>query len=152
NRNQQIGRSLFKLLVPIELEPFLSGSSAVLLQLDEATAAYPWELLDAQRDESDPHGDIRPWAVRTRMLRKLRIADFRDHPVDARRDAHALVIGEPQCDPEKYPPLPGAAEEARAVAEVLGTEARLNLDALAVVNSAFERSYRVIHIAGHGIY
>src|SRR5262249_26378560 len=74
-RNQQIGRSLFKLLVPVELEPFLSGSSSMLLQLDSATAAYPWELLDTQRD--DQPDNTRPWAVRTRMLRKLRTAEFR---------------------------------------------------------------------------
>src|SRR5207248_3081492 len=58
NRNQQIGRTLFKLLVPLELEPFLSGSSSVLLQLDGPTARYPWELLDTQRED-----DPRPWAV-----------------------------------------------------------------------------------------
>ena len=152
NRNTQIGRTLFQLLVPLELEPFLSGASSVLLQLDSATAAYPWELLDTRRDETTSQDDSRPWAVRTRMLRKLRTADFRSNPADARSDAGVLVIGEPQCDPQKYPPLPGAAEEARAVAEVLGAEARLNLDALMVVNAAFEQPYRVIHIAGHGIY
>jgi hypothetical protein len=152
NRNTQIGRTLFQLLVPLELEPFLSGSSSVLLQLDSATAAYPWELLDTRRDETVSQDDPRPWAVRTRMLRKLRTADFRNTPIDARSDAGVLVIGEPLCDPLKFPPLPGAAEEARAVAEVLGAEARLNLDALMVVNAAFEQPYRVIHIAGHGTY
>jgi tetratricopeptide (TPR) repeat protein len=148
NRNQQIGRSLFKLLVPAELEPFLSGSSSVLLQLDSATAAYPWELLDTQRD--DQHDDARPWAVRTRMLRKLRTSEFRNHPVDARRETGALVIGEPQCDPLKYPPLPGASDEALAVAEILGVQPQLKLDVLAVVNAVLDRPYRVIHIAGHG--
>ena len=129
NRNQQIGRSLFQLLVPIEVEPFLAGSSAVLLQLDRDTAAYPWEFLDTRRDEVDPRGDARPWAVRTCMLRKLRTEDFREQPLDARREAGILVIGAPQCDPEKYPPLPGAVAEARAVADELGTEALLQREA-----------------------
>jgi hypothetical protein len=135
---------------PIELEPFLSGSSSVLLQLDNPTAYYPWELLDTQHDETDAQDDPRPWAVRTRMLRKLRTAEFRDRPMDARRDAGALVIGEPQSDPQNYPPLPAASEEALAVANVLRTQAQLKLDALEVVNAAYERPYRVIHIAGHG--
>lgn len=150
NRNQQIGRSLFQLLVPIEVEPFLSGSAAVLLQLDRATAAYPWELLDTRRDEANPHDDARPWAVRTRVLRKLRTEDFREQPLDVRRDADTLVIGAPQCDLQIYPPLPGAVEEAQAVAAVLETEARLNQDALAFVNAVLERPYKIIHIAGHG--
>ena len=151
NRNKQIGRTLFQLLVPIELEPFLSGSSAVLLQLDSATtAAYPWELLDTQQDGSGQRDDARPWAVRTRMLRKLRTADFREHPVGARPDAGALVIGEPQCDENKYPRLPGAVKEAQAVARVLGTEALLGSDVLSFVNAVGERPYKIIHIAGHG--
>jgi tetratricopeptide (TPR) repeat protein len=148
NRNDQIGRSLFKLLVPVELEPFLSGSSSVLLQLDHDTAAYPWELLDTQGDDDQQDGG--PWAVRTKMLRKLRTPEFRNHPMDARRMAGALVIGEPQCDPLKYPPLPAAFEEARAVAQILGVEPKLKLDALAVVNAVLDQHYRVIHIAGHG--
>ena len=104
NRNEKIGRSLFKLLTPIELQRFLSGSSSVLLQLDANTAVYPWELLDTQPD--DQRDDVRPWAVRTRMLRKLRTAEFRDRPRDARRDDGALVIGEPQDRPR---PISAAA-------------------------------------------
>ena len=147
NRNTQIGRSLFNLLVPVELEPFLSGSLSVLLQLDRATAAYPWEMLDTRRDD-----DPRPWAVRTRMLRKLRTGQFRDRPSDAQRQAAALVIGEPVTNSDEYPPLPGASEEARAVADVLGKHAALMLkpDALTVINAAYDRPYRLIHIAGHG--
>jgi len=150
NRNQQIGRSLFQLLVPIELEPFLSGSGELLLQLDKAAAAYPWELLDTPRDEANPRHDARPWAVRSRLLRKLRTAEFRGRPAGARPEAEALVIGEPLCDAGRYPSLPGASDEARAVAAVLGTEARLQKNALAVVNAVLERPYRIVHIAGHG--
>jgi hypothetical protein len=113
NRNKQIGRSLFNLLVPIELEPFLSGSSTVLLQLDQATARYPWELLDTQPDGSKSRSKALPWSARTRVLRKLRVAEFRQNPHDTRRDDDVLVIGEPQCDPEKYPRLPGARAPSR---------------------------------------
>jgi tetratricopeptide (TPR) repeat protein len=159
NHDKQIGRSLFNLLVPVEVEPFLSGSSAVLLQLDKASAAYPWELMDTQsRPSKQPNSpesqsaDATPWAVRTRVLRKLRTADFRINPRDSKRGDGILVIGEPQCDPKKYPSLPGAADEAQAVADVLMAKPGLKLDALAIVNLAYERPYKVVHIAGHGIY
>jgi tetratricopeptide (TPR) repeat protein len=148
NRNEKIGRSLFKLLTPIELQQFLSGSSSVVLQLDRSTATYPWELLDTQAE--DQREDVRPWAVRTRMLRKLRTSEFRDRPLDARRGDGALVIGEPKTDRSRYPALPGARDEARAVAEILGVEAKLDLDALAVVNAVLDAPSRILHVAGHG--
>ena len=148
NRNEKIGRSLFKLLTPLEVQRFLSGSSSVLLQLDEKTAAYPWELLDTQPD--DQRDDSRRWAVRTRMLRKLRTTDFRERPLDARREDGALVIGEPKTDPDRYPPLPGARDEAAAVGEILGVTPLLNPDALEVVNAVLDARVRILHIAGHG--
>jgi pimeloyl-ACP methyl ester carboxylesterase len=150
NRDEQIGRSLFQLLVPIELEPFLSGSVDLLLQLDPHSAAYPWELLDTQRYGPGPPNDSRPWAVRTRLLRKLRTTEFRDQPVGARSEKSALVIGEPLCDSSKYPSLPQATKEAQVVAAALGTDAKLKKNALAIVNALLERPYRIIHIAGHG--
>jgi tetratricopeptide (TPR) repeat protein len=143
-------RSLFKLLVPLEIEAFLTGSSSLLMQLDRNTAAYPWELLDTQSPEFDGRSDSKPWAVRTRLLRKLRTDRYREQPQDASREAAVLVIGEPQCPPDKYPPLPGAAAEARAVAEVLGTTPVLNQDALAVVKAVLDQPYKILHVAGHG--
>ncbi|HEU0204466.1 MAG TPA: CHAT domain-containing protein, partial [Burkholderiaceae bacterium] len=150
NDDPQIGRTLFKLLVPLEIEPFLCGSASMLVQLDTKTAALPWELLDTQGNEFEKRDDTRPWAVRTRLLRKLRTADYREQPQDAGREASVLVIGEPLCDNEKYPPLPGAAAEARAVAEVLGVKPILNERALTIVNAVLDHSYRILHVAGHG--
>jgi tetratricopeptide (TPR) repeat protein len=143
-------RSLFKLLVPLEIESFLSGSSSLLMQLDPNTAAYPWELLDTQSPEFDGRSDSKPWAVRTRLLRKLRTPRYRELPQDAGHDAGVLVIGEPQCPLDKYPPLPGAAAEARAVAQVLGAEPVLNEDALAIVKAVLDQPYKILHVAGHG--
>ena len=120
----------------------------MLLQLDESTAVYPWELLDTQPD--DQRDDVRPWAVRTRMLRKLRTVEFRDRPRDARRDDGVLVIGEPKTDPSRYPALPGARDEAAAVGEILGVTPLLGLDALGVVNAVLDARRRILHIAGHG--
>jgi hypothetical protein len=56
------------------------------------------------------------------MLRQLRIAAFRTDPREGQRDDKVLVIGESQSDPQLYAPLPGAADEARAVADVIGRE------------------------------
>lgn len=150
NQDAQIGRSLFQLLVPVELEPFLAGSSALVLQLDADTARLPWELLD--RDDADGGGEHVPWAVRTRLLRKLRTQEFRSQPVGAGRDDAVLVIGEPQADPARFGPLPAARAEAQEVAKVLGPKTQLLLgpDALQVVNALLAKPLRIVHVAGHG--
>ena len=161
NRDAQIGRTLFKLLVPVEMEPFLGGTSEMLIELDAGSAVIPWELLDTDAP-AHSGGDPRPWAIRSKLLRKLRTEDFRAQVSDANADDSVLVIGEPLSDPARYPPLPGARAEAIAVmtrltsatdglqsgkvrALVSGTD-----DARSVINALFERPYRVVHVAGHG--
>jgi hypothetical protein len=149
NQDPRIGRTLFKLLVPIEIEPFLAGSTSLQLQLDANTAAYPWEMLDLKSMDSDGRDDHVPWGIQTRLLRKLRTPEFRERPRSSLAGG-VLVIGEPQCPPDLYPPLPGAATEAREVAKVLGAEPLVNGNADAITNAVFDRSYSVLHIAGHG--
>jgi hypothetical protein len=149
--------------VPLELEPFLGGTTDIVMELDAGTAGVPWELLDTDsgtRGASDP----RPWAIRTKLLRKLRTEQFRAQPVDALADARVLVIGAPKCDPEKYPPLPGAIAEASDVAQSLAAAlsassvtpliARDNVDnsgatAAVVTDTLLASDWRIVHIAGH---
>src|SRR6185436_3926239 len=80
------------------------------IELDPQTAKIPWELLDTKSES----GSDLPWAIRVKLLRKLRIKDFRERVTDAGADASALVIGEPEC-PKEYPRLFGARTEALAV-------------------------------------
>ncbi|HEY2815736.1 MAG TPA: CHAT domain-containing protein [Casimicrobiaceae bacterium] len=158
----QIGRTLFKLLVPLEMEPFLGGTTEMQLEVDRGTAGIPWELLDSDTPGS---GDSRPWAIRARLLRKLRTDDFRAQVTDAGADASVLVIGEPACDP--LPRLPGAREEALAIAKclaspkALGAErvvalispddpTKLGPDARTILTALLGRDWRIVHIAGHG--
>ena len=160
NDDAQIGRTLFKLLVPVEMEPFLGGTSEMLIELDPGTAVIPWELLDTDADERNG-ADERPWAIRAKLLRKLRTREFRTRVSDASADDSVLVIGTPKCD-EPYPDLPGARREAVAVAQQLASNAAGTPankvralvsgadDARTVINALFERPYRVVHIAGHG--
>lgn len=162
-RDNQFGRSLFQLLVPLEVEPFLGGTTELVIELDRGTADLPWELLDT----SEARPNVRPWAVRTKLIRKLRETEFRTQVSDPGPDAHVLVIGEPQCDPERYPPLHGARAEAFAVERALAAPSALGKervrllaaasdapgggpDARAVVNALLERDWRVVHLAGHG--
>ena len=163
--DKQIGRSLFRLLVPLEMQPFLAGSDAVLLELDGGTAGIPWELLDSSSglERGTPPA---PWAIRTKLLRKLRMVDFRQRVQDANADPHVLIIGEPKCDNPDLPRLPAARQEAREVAALFTAEKSptgivkqlicgpgprdIGPDARTIVNALLERDWRIIHIAGHG--
>jgi tetratricopeptide (TPR) repeat protein len=172
NLDTQVGRTLFQLLVPSEVEPFLGGTTSMVLELDAGSAGIPWELLDSGAGTRNG-ADARPWAIRSKLIRKLRTDDFRGQVVDANADAHVLVIGEPKCDTEKYPRLDAAREEARAVVEAFthsstprtGPEKWLSADkvkaliaddaggydALTIMNAVLEREWRIVHIAGHGM-
>lgn len=165
NQDPQIGRTLFQLLVPLEMEPFLGGTTDMLLELDSGTAGIPWELLDTATGTRGS-SDLRPWAIRAKLLRKLRTNEFRAQVVDASTESHILVIGEPKCDDPRYPRLPGARAEALAVAErlIAGNAIRAECvralvseeedgdgaDARTIVNTLLERDWRIVHIAGHG--
>lgn len=160
---QEIGHTLFQLVVPVEMEPFLGGTMEMQIELDRGTAGIPWELLDTPSGTRDG-ADQRPWAVRTKLLRRLLSADFRKEVFDADKKAHVLVIGEPACDTKQYPRLPGAREEANAVAasfrarlgndsvrELISCEgSQAHVDARSVITTLLERDWRIIHIAGHG--
>jgi tetratricopeptide (TPR) repeat protein len=157
-----IGRTLFNVLVPVEIEPFLGGSDEIVLELDSGTAGIPWELLDT---DTGARQDGEPWAIRTKMVRRLRTVGFRRDPLDANPEASVLVIGEPKC-PDGYPRLPGARDEANAVIEQLYHQAALKRqqvvglvriddtsdgpDARAVLTALYERPWRIVHVAGHG--
>ena len=100
NDDPRIATTLFKLLIPVDLESFLTGSTDMQIELDAGTAGIPWELLD---DVDEKKSESKPWAIRTKLLRKLRLQDFRGASGDAEGDAYALVIGAPEC-PDDYPP------------------------------------------------
>ena len=158
----QIGSTLYKLLIPVELEAFLASSNETHLVLDKGTAGIPWEILD---DGGGADVSELPWAIRSKLLRKFKTEEFRREVKDANSRAPILVIGEPACPPN-YPPLPGAYKEARAVAECLAAAVpnvasridRVMADtdsgpkpiARTVVNALLSEDWRVVHIAGHG--
>ncbi|MFT3717310.1 CHAT domain-containing protein [Pseudorhodoferax sp.] len=154
----QIGRTLFQLLVPLEIEPFLAGRSQMLLEVDQGTAIVPWELLDTASEKGREHDHV-PWSIRSRLIRKLATSSYRDAVRDTGREDDVLVVGEPLCPP-RYGRLDGALREARAIAALMkgprgvGADRVVGLlgqaDATAIINALMSRPYRVVHVAGHG--
>jgi CHAT domain-containing protein len=159
NRDTTIGTTLFQLLVPVEMEAFFSGMSHTIIELDKRTAGIPWELLDIP-GEKRAGVEQPPWAIRSKILRKLRTETYRQQVNDTNSDDAVLVIGEPVCDEKLYPRLPGALKEAQEVkAKLCGPSgidasrvvALENADARSIVSSLLSGRYRIVHIAGHGM-
>ena len=158
--DSDIGRTLYKLLVPIELEGFLASADQTQLVLDAHTAGIPWEMLDDEAPGIDHHR----WSIRSKLLRKFKTERFRERATDATSRAAVLVIGEPDCPPE-YPPLPGAYAEAKAVAElvtaakgevvesvraVMAGEQDATRPNARTVWALLNGEWRIVHVAGHG--
>lgn len=158
--DEQIGKTLFQLLVPPVMEPYFRSTGRILLEVNRHAAAIPWELLDTTDDADSRQQE--PWALRTGLLRKLYLADS---DAGGRRDAIAddqiLVIGEPAlAGRPHYGELPGALREAREVLKKLresaGAEGRAMVDeslqqaARPVINKLLQKRWRIVHITGHG--
>jgi len=147
-----LARTLFQLLVPVDVQPMLTGSSELQLEVSSGTAGIPWELL------RPPDDGLVPWAIRCKLLRRLKTSEFRRAVVDAEGSHPMLVIAEPACPPD-YPPLPQARREAIAVherlaaafpkAEIIGG-GETRPDTESVLTRLFAGPWRILHIAGHG--
>ena len=162
NDDPRLGRTLFQLLVPTEIEPFLGSTARMVLELDAGTAALPWELMDTGAGAGD---DDRPWALRAQLLRRLQKAAQPGKPRDANAEHDVLIIGEPEVPqgPDvrvHWSELPGARAEALAVEAALIQDGRLppekvvalvdKPDAQTVIGTLLSRPWRIVHISGHG--
>jgi len=132
----------------------------MLMELEGMTATLPWEMLDTDPPQhAVSPASLRPWAIRSKVLRKLRTEGYRDQVRDAAIEDQMLVIGAPKVTDVRYESIPGAKSEARVIAEVARTAfgvrdavTELTDDPIAttVINALFARNYRIVHIAGHG--
>ena len=158
--DRRLGNTLFKLLVPPDIEPYLLGQTRLILDMAPAVASLPWEMLDARVPAAqDPQHE--PWAVRTGLLRKLQVTVDRPRGQrDSRADDGVLVVGDPRLPAHLASrQLPGALKEAQAVEARLQTVAGidrrrvvtlLQADVQAITNTLLAHEWRVVHIAGHG--
>lgn len=149
-REPQVGSILFELLVPLELKQTLRDRRNLVLMLDEDAAQYPWELLNDR-----PTDNARPFAVTAGLLRKLQTDTYRVGVTS--RITSALIVGNPKQT--LMPDLPAAQEEAIAVRGLLleyNYKVALLTDTRAtsseIIKALYESPYRILHLAGHGVY
>jgi CHAT domain/Tetratricopeptide Repeats-Sensor len=156
--DDQLFNTLYEMLVPNSLKGQGYGGENLMVVVDEQAAILPLEMLATRSQE----GRVRPLAVEAGVIRRL---ETRGPDTFTRQSAGraALVIGDPPGT--GYPRLDAAREEARKVADVLrkrgyhvtaiipdDDDADDRPLVVSILNALFRRSYRVVHVAGHGNY
>ena len=151
--HRQLPKTLFEMLIPNELKDISDKMGDTVLMVDEQAARYPWELLEDRLSHSK-----QPAAVQNRIVRQLESSDYRQAPQLSPHN-FALVIGEPHTKIlQLWSPLPAAAEEAQLVAGILKNEGgftvskKINTDSGGVLRAIHQKSYRILHLAGHGVH
>jgi CHAT domain-containing protein len=145
-------KTVFELLVPNDFKEAVKKQSNTLWILDKTTAAYPWELLQ------DTSNGGKPLCYNAGMIRQLYTQDYRVN-INLVGNNKALIIGDPNL--EDYPgagQLPGAVKEANLVERLLGEQGFdtankcINKKAPAIIQALFRDDYKIMHLAGHGIF
>ena len=149
--DQRQATAIFELMIPNRLKGSFRDLNNVLLVLDPVAAHYPWELLYDRRS-----GEDKPLVVQVGMIRQFSTSVFQERVLDV-NNRNILVVGNPANTPEGFADLPGAQQEANLVAakfrehkyEVIQ---EINTGSNAIMNSLFANDYRILHLAGHGVY
>ncbi|UYQ94353.1 CHAT domain-containing protein [Chitinophaga horti] len=149
NWTPSLAKSIFELLIPNDFKELLKKQGHIMWILDKTTAAYPWELLQ------DSVANAQPLCVNGGMVRQLATQDSETR-ITAVTNNQALVIGDPDLR-GFVAQLRGAQEEGRMVAEQLvnnGYEVKdlINSSASAIIEAMFSSEYKIIHLAGHGVF
>ncbi len=148
--------TLFEMLVPHDLKEYTQDWRDIVLILNKTAAAYPWELMQDRHQDKNGEGSSftpKPLAIRSGMIRQLQLTNVeeRSRPTDN----VALVVGDPVST--GFPPLGSAADEAKSVKEKLEQRHYHVVDmnqksADDILFALFQQDYRIIHMAGHGVY
>ena len=132
-------------------------STNLLLVLDAGAAQYPWEMLAERQLGTASAGSepLQPWPCAMAWCANWKRAVFATRC--NRRAARMPWWSENRWSMIRPIPHAGARAEAEAVANVLesfGYDVTrcIQADALTIINALYAKEYRIIHIAGHGIY
>ena len=167
--NEEVSRTLFQLMMPVDFKSTMRRTEKMLLVLDGYTANLPWEMLQA---------DGEPLAKKMAIVRQLVSTRFRKNVIPS-TDQNACVIGNPSTaefhhkfvtkktpetgDDGSLTSLRGAVSEAKEVTETLkkydyqvetlypdNPTDDPHHKALDVFNALFKKPYRILMIAAHG--
>lgn len=144
----EIAKTMFELLIPYGFKEVLKRQNNITWVVDKRTANFPWEML-----QEDLTG--MPLCVHSGMVRQLATANFRSNVINVSENK-ALVVGDPELK-GYMPQLKGAEMEAEMVTDLLRnkrfeTQSLIKNSAPDIVMKLFTQSFKIIHLAGHGVF
>ena len=142
-------KTLFELMIPNEFKENLKKKGNICWVLDKDTAAYPWELLKENINET------KPLCIGAGMIRQLSTTDYSQN-INRVATEMALVVADPMLD-GFVTQLKGAEAEGLLVKDLFTSNGYQNISlinktASEIVLNLFSNDYKIIHLAGHGIY
>jgi CHAT domain-containing protein len=149
NWTEEKARAVFELMIPNDFKSRLKKHGNITWVLDKYTAGFPWELLQ------DKTKGTKPLCINAGMIRQLATSDSRLN-IEPVTGNTALVIGDPDLK-GFLTQLPGALEEAKAVAQLLREQAYdtrilLRESHDTIIPALMSADYKIIHLAGHGMF
>ncbi|HRP89972.1 MAG TPA: CHAT domain-containing protein [Edaphocola sp.] len=151
----KLSKTLFELLIPNNFKSVLKNQNNIIWKMDEYAAQFPWEMFHDYIDDRNMQNQI-PTFVNTGFIRQFITDHYRVQPtmVDQRK---ALVVGEPDYSNTQFVSLPGAAQEARLVSQIISSnrydvQTLIHERASNIIKELFSDAYRIVHFAAHGIY
>ena len=139
-----LSRALFELMIPNAMKPTLHELRGLVLGVDAVSAVYPWELMRDERPDAEA-----PLATRIGLVRQLASPHGRC-AVRTVNTPRMLALGDTQSH---LPILPGARQEAKALAALYRDTASFQVESLIDVSgeqlvlALFDGEYQVIHLA-----
>ena len=151
NWDQGLASAMFELMIPNRIKGSFKDMKGVLFVVDQEAARYPWELLYDRGSGQDL-----PLVIRIGMIRQFSTSSFQERVIDV-KNKDVMVIGNPANTPSNFSNLPGAEQEAVLVAAKLEENgfnivSAIHTDSSYIMNHLFSKDYRVLHLAGHGVY
>lgn len=149
--NDCTAKTLFELMIPNDFKDRLKRKGNITWVLNEASAAYPWELLQ------DNTANAKPLCINAGMVRQLSIREYRAISAIKRVIGQkVLIVADPLLN-GFINQLPGARDEGIRVDETMRkkgytTNALIAKTAGEIVKSVFCDEYKIMHLAGHGVY
>lgn len=147
----ETAKIIFELLIPNNFKLQVKNQNNINWIIDESTASFPWELLQ------DSVNNSKPLCINAGMIRQLNTSNY-SMRINMVASNNALVIGDPDLNGfGQFGQLPGAQKEGSLVSGLfsnanLNTTTKINASATEIIRSLFNKDYKIIHLAGHGVY
>ena len=147
----RLSKALFEMLIPNDFKNVFRNQGNLIVKLDHKSAEIPWELLH------DSGIGNTPVSVSSTFIRQLVTKNAEYYSRVALNNNEIFIVGDPIYNQANLPPLPAAKVEAEWVRDQFNihgyhTTPLIHKNASAIMMELYNKQYKVMHFAGHGVY